>query len=235
MKKSGEHRQIPRRDFLQGALVATATTLTGPLLKAYAAESSENAVNYYPPALTGMRGSHPGSFEEAHALRDGREPGTATDTGEEYDLVVVGGGISGLSAAHFFRNRTSAAARILILDNHDDFGGHAKRNEFQLGGRLHLMNGGTLEIDSPRPYAPVPQGLLTELGIDVPQLSRTVEHPKFYQSLGMHLGVFFDRETFGADKLVSGYQSVPMRTLLGGLTVIGPCARGPLEDRRKLD
>lgn len=214
MKKLGEHRQIPRRDFLQGALIAAATTLTGPLLKANAAESIEKAVNYYPPALTGMRGSHPGSFEEAHALRDGRKPGTATDTGEAYDLVVVGGGISGLSAAHFFRNRTSAAARILILDNHDDFGGHAKRNEFQLGGRLHLMNGGTLEIDSPRPYAPVPQALLTELGIDVPQLSRKVEHPEFYKSLGMHLGVFFDRETFGADKLVSGYQSVPVRTLL---------------------
>jgi spermidine dehydrogenase len=214
MKELGEHRQIPRRDFLQGALVAAATTLTGPLLKAHAAESLENGVSYYPPALTGMRGSHPGSFEEAHALRDGREPGTATDTGEAYDLVVVGGGISGLSAAHFFRNRTSAAARILILDNHDDFGGHAKRNEFQLGGRLHLMNGGTLDIDSPRPYAPVPEALLTELGIDVPQLSRKVEHPKFYQSLGMYHGVFFDRETFGADKLVSGYQSVPVRTLL---------------------
>ena len=199
------------------------------------AVEAQNAASYYPPALTGMRGSHPGSFEEAHALRDGREPGTATDTGEAYDLVVVGGGISGLSAAHFFRNRTSAAARILILDNHDDFGGHAKRNEFQLGGRLHLMNGGTLEIDSPRPYAPVPQALLTELGIDVPQLSRKVEHPKFYESLGMHHGVFFDRETFGADKLVSGYTVRAGAHAVGGLTVVGPRARGHLEDRGELD
>src|SRR3981081_2668546 len=175
----GEHRQIPRRDFLQGALVAAATTLTGPLLRAYAADNPEaqNAAGYYPPALTGLRGSPPGSFEDAHALRDGRQPGTATDTGtgrprESYDLVVVGGGISGLAAAHFFRARSVAASRILILDNHDDFGGHAKRNEFQLGGRLHLLNGGTLEIDSPRPYAPVPAGLLAELGIDVERLSR---------------------------------------------------------------
>src|ERR1700750_592670 len=109
MKKDlGEDRQIPRRDFLQGALVAAATSLTGPMLKAYAAESVEpqNAPLYYPPALTGLRGSHPGSFEEAHALRDGRKPGVPTDTGEAYDLVVVGGGISGLSAAHFFRKRT---------------------------------------------------------------------------------------------------------------------------------
>jgi spermidine dehydrogenase len=212
----GEHRQIPRRDFLQGALVAAATTLTGPLLQAYAADSPEvqNAAGYYPPALTGLRGSHPGSFEEAHALRDGRQPGTATDTRESYDLVVVGGGISGLAAAHFFRARSAAASQVLILDNHDDFGGHAKRNEFQLGGRLHLLNGGTLEIDSPRPYAPVPAGLLTELGIDVRALSRKVEHPKFYESLGLRPGVFFDRETFGADKLVSGYGVDPVRKVL---------------------
>ncbi len=227
----GEDRSIPRRDFLQGALVAAATTLAGPLLQAYAAEvpaadssaagssavggsAAQAPAGYYPPALTGLRGSHPGSFEDAHALRDGRQPGSATDTGESYDLVVVGAGISGLSAAHFFRARTSRASRILILDNHDDFGGHARRNEFQLGGRLHLLNGGTLEIDSPRPYAPVPAGLIQELGIDVHALSPKVEHPKFYQSLGLGAGVFFDRETFGADKLVTGLGVVPVRQWL---------------------
>jgi len=229
----GEHKQIPRRDFLQGALVAAATTLTGPLLKAYAAGGSElqNAAGYYPPALTGLRGSHPGSFEEAHALRDGRQPGTPADTGESYDLVVVGGGISGLSAAHFFRARTGAASRILLLDNHDDFGGHAKRNEFQLGGRLHLLNGGTLEIDSPRPYGPVPKALLAELGIDVQALSRKVERLKFYDGLGLRHGVFFDRETFGADKLVSGYREVPIGTLLAD-SPLSPRAR---DDVRRIE
>jgi spermidine dehydrogenase len=212
----GEHRQIPRRDFLQGALVAAATTLTGPLLEAYAADTpqAQPATGYYPPALTGLRGSNPGSFEDAHALRDGRQPGSPTDTGESYDLVVVGGGISGLAAAHFFRARTTPASRILILDNHDDFGGHARRNEFLLGGRLHLLNGGTLEIDSPRPYAPVPAALIEELGIDVEGLSRRVEHLKFYESLGLRTGVFFDRETFGADKLVTGLGVVPVSRLL---------------------
>jgi spermidine dehydrogenase len=217
----GEHRQIPRRDFLQGALVAAATSLAGPLLKAYAAEGTgpQNASEYYPPALTGLRGSQPGSFEDAHALRDGRTPGSPKDTGESYDLVVVGGGISGLSAAHFFRARSASGTRILILDNHDDFGGHARRNEFQVGGhdgpgRLQLLNGGTLGIDSPRPYAPIPAGLLQELGIDVEGLSRKVEHPKFYDSLGLRTGVFFDRETFGADKLVTGVGVLPVKQLL---------------------
>jgi spermidine dehydrogenase len=231
----GEDRSIPRRDFLQGALAAAATTLAGPLLEGCVADrsapdgsASQYPAGYYPPALTGLRGSHPGSFEDAHALRDGWQPGDATDTGESYDLVVVGAGISGLSAAHFFRARTSPAARVLVLDNHDDFGGHARRNEFQLGGRLQLLNGGTQEIDSPRPYAPVPAGLIRELGVDVGELSRNVEQPKFYQSLGLRPGVFFDRETFGADKLVTGLGVIPVRQWLAD-SPLPPRARDDIE------
>ena len=225
----GADRSIPRRDFLQGTLVAAATTLAGPLLKAYAdvgATAAQDSPGYYPPALTGLRGSHPGSFEDAHALRDGRQSPAPADTGETYDLVVVGAGISGLSAAHFFRARTSPGSRVLLLDNHDDFGGHAKRNEFQLGGRLHLMNGGTLEIDSPRPYAPVPAALIRELGIDVEALSRRVEHLKFYEDLGLRTGVFLDRETFGADRLLVGFGKLPMKQLL---------ADSPLSARARAD
>ncbi|MGH8137934.1 MAG: NAD(P)-binding protein [Steroidobacteraceae bacterium] len=230
----GTDRSIPRRDFLQGALIAAATTLSGPLLKAYGAEqaasgsAAQDVAGYYPPLLTGMRGSHPGSFEDAHALRDGRAVGRSADTGESYDLIVVGGGISGLSAAHFFRARTSPASRILILDNHDDFGGHAKRNEFQLGGRMQLLNGGTLEIDSPRPYAPVPAALIRELGIDVEALSRKVEHKKFYDGLGLRTGVFFDRETFGADRLCVGFGSEPVKQSLANAP-LSARARGDIE------
>ncbi len=220
-RELGEHRSIARRDFLQGVLVAGASTLSGPLLKAYAGETTgaepgalaglaaQDQPGYYPPLLTGMRGSHPGSFEAAHAIREDPSSGEGEDTGESYDLVVVGAGISGLAAAHFFRARTSPNARILLLDNHDDFGGHAKRNEFRLRGRTHLLNGGTLLIESPRPYSPVAEGLIRELGIDVEELARKAERRTFYSDRGMSESVFFDRETFGRDKLVVGRRADP--------------------------
>jgi spermidine dehydrogenase len=221
-RKLGEDRRIPRRDFLQGTLIGAATALNGPLLAGLADAAARSAApsaaqdqpGYYPPLLSGLRGSHPGSFEAAHALRDGASTAAATDTGESYDLVVVGGGISGLAAAQFFQARSSRRSRILILDNHDDFGGHAKRNEFTLGGRVQLLNGGTLEIDSPRPYSAVAEGLLRELGIDVGALAHKIEHRGFYRAHGLQDGAFFDAETFGADKLVVGVGRVPVRTLL---------------------
>jgi spermidine dehydrogenase len=221
-RELGMDRRLPRRDFLQGMLVGAAATLCAPLRRAYAAEgavpgSAQDALGYYPPLLTGLRGSHPGSFEAAHALRDGEAVEAARDTGESYDLIVVGGGISGLAAAHFYRARYGAGARILILDNHDDFGGHAKRNEFMLDGRMQLMNGGTLDIDSPRPYSAVAEGLIRSVGIDVDALQKT-QHRDFYRHHGLSESVWFDRETFGTDRLVPGRrgsaQAVPGYPLL---------------------
>ena len=172
-RELGMHRNITRRDFLNGIAVGVGGALASswlgvPLAAQESTTSAQDRPGYYPPTLNGMRGSHPGAFEVAHALRDGtfwEEAGKPVDTGEEYDLVVVGGGISGLAAAYFYRGRAGRSSRILILENHDDFGGHAKRNEFHLGGRLQLLNGGTLEIDSPTPYSREADGLLKKLGI----------------------------------------------------------------------
>jgi spermidine dehydrogenase len=202
----GMDRNITRRDFLNGmALVVGGSLIPPPLLRAFEAEAApEKAPGYYPPALAGLRGSHPGSFETAHSLRDGTfwgQAGLAEDTAEKYDLVVVGGGISGLSAAYFYRQAAGGKARILILDNHDDFGGHAKRNEFRARGRFLLGYGGTYAIESPAPYSAVAKGLINELGIDVSRWPRIVD-PSVYSSLGLRPAVFFDRETFGADRLV---------------------------------
>jgi spermidine dehydrogenase len=217
----GMDQPITRRDFLNGiaigALAASMPDLAAPGAVPGAAQlppAAQDAFGYYPPLLTGLRGSHAGSFEDAHALRDGRTWPPPADTGEEYDLIVVGGGISGLAAAHFYRAQAKAKSRILILDNHDDFGGHAKRNEFNLSGHLNLLNGGTLEIDSPRPYGPIAAGLLTTLGIDVPKLINATQNLEFYERLGLQSGVFFDQETFGADKLSVGLGDIPFTQLL---------------------
>ena len=201
----GMDQPISRRDFLQGAAVTVGAGLAPELAHAAAAETAaQDQPGYYPPVLTGLRGSHPGSFEAAHALRDGAfwsGAGAPEDTGETYDLVVVGGGISGLSAAWFWR-KARPNARILILENHDDFGGHAKRNEFHQGGRMQLMNGGTLSIESPTPYSPVAAGLLAELDCRPVELIKRCAHPEVYPGEGLSRCVFFDRETFGADVLV---------------------------------
>jgi len=202
----GMDRPITRRDFLNGmALVVGGSLLPASLADASALASDlEKAPGYYPPRLTGMRGSHAGSFEVAHSLRDRtfwNQAGPATETGESYDLIVVGGGISGLSAAHFFRKAAGPKARILVLDNHDDFGGHAKRNEIRPAARLLIGYGGTFAIESPAPYSAVAQGLIRELGVDVSSWRRVCD-PKVYSALGLQPAVFFNKQIFGVDRLV---------------------------------
>ena len=162
------NQPISRRNFINGFAALLGGALLMPGLTGSSAQSSSSA-DYYPPSQLGLRGSHDGSWEVGHQMRDQRgwDLSLARDTGEEYDLVIVGGGISGLSAAHFFLEQAGTDARVLILDNHDDFGGHAKRNEFYYNGRMMALNGGTLNIESPERYNAPSLKLLKDIGVDL--------------------------------------------------------------------
>src|SRR5262249_57691891 len=115
----------PRRAFLDAMALPLAGGLPPPARGA--AEPAR-----YPPALTGLRGQHDGSFEVAHlSARQGAAfQFDSVPPEERYDLVVVGGGISGLAAAFFYRRAAGPAVRILILHNHHHFRGHPTRHHF---------------------------------------------------------------------------------------------------------
>jgi spermidine dehydrogenase len=175
-----------------------------------------------------LRGSHAGSFEVAHRVRDGgyrQFPAIDVDTRETYDLVVVGARISGMAAAFFFQNALGPDKRVLILDNHDDVGGHAKRNEFHLNGRLFLGVGGTLGIATNYPYSYQAKSLIREIGIQVERYREYVDG-KLFRSLGLTRGMFFDKEHFGEDRLVAGEGSIPWAEFF---------AKTPMSDQAKKD
>jgi spermidine dehydrogenase len=188
---------ITRRDFLNGVALSVAAGGTLSPLELLGKEPHR-----YPPALMGLRGSHAGSFEVAHSLaRSGRTwPRPSALTDDEYDLVVVGGGISGLAAAFLFRQKAGPDARILVLDNHDDFGGHAKRNEFNVDGTHIIGYGGSMTIDQPSTYSAPAAQLLRDVGIEVDRFYEYFDQD-FFASHGHRRGVYFSAERYGRDSV----------------------------------
>jgi spermidine dehydrogenase len=201
----GMDRPISRRDILLGVGASAASAFVpgqafaDEMLRLEGASGPD-----YPPGLTGLRGSHVGSFEVAHQLaREGQQDwGSVNEPDADiYDLVVVGGGASGLSAAFFYRQE-HPDARILIIDNHDDFGGHAKRNELQAGGRTLLTHGGSEILEGPENYSDIAKGLFYDLGIEPQRLGEAYDRD-FYKVNGLTAGVYFDRASFGVDRTLA--------------------------------
>ncbi len=230
-ERLGMNRKIARRDFLNGAAIG----ITGALgaLNGFAADSfgpvfqdagSEN----YPPLRSGLRGQYPAAAEAFDWIRGGKYAQLSShdaQVDEEYDLVVVGAGISGLSAAHFYRTALGTSQRILILDNHDDFGGHAKRNEFRHEGRTFVGFGGTWSIATPFPYSYTAKALIKELGIEVERYSEFVNRD-LEEKYNLGSGTFFDKEHFGEDRLVAGRGRLPWKSFL---------EKAPLSDGARKD
>ena len=187
---------ITRRDFLNGVALSLAAGTSLSPLELLAA--SEGNGSYYPPALMGLRGNHAGSFEIAHAvvLAGAKFDVNQSITDSVYDLVVVGGGISGLTAAKLFREQAGADKKILVLDNHDDFGGHARRNEFEVDGRVLQCHGGSQSLESPDNYSPEAKAVLASLGV-VPQRFFEYFDQDFRKRNGLRSGIYFSEAEYG--------------------------------------
>jgi spermidine dehydrogenase len=193
---------ISRRDFINGTLMVAGSSML-PLEASGQATMAALSPSYYPPARTGLRGSHPGSSDAAHSQARNKRTnwGPSTELSETYDLVVVGGGLSGLSAAYFYQQEHGKDKKVLILDNHDDFGGHAKRNEHTVGGHTLLGEGGSESIESPYDFGEVVGNLMDDLGVDVDRFDSTYD-ADFYKRHGLGAVTYFNKKTFGQDKVV---------------------------------
>ena len=148
-KELGLDKSITRRDFVYGSSLMLAGTLVGGNESLQASVNNlsdysfDVSANWYGPGGIGdyakSHGNTPELIKTAHQIRSGKfsnQEKMAIDTNEEFDLVVVGGGFSGLSAAYHF-NRLNPSGRVLVLDNHPIFGGEAKRNDFIVNG-MHI-------------------------------------------------------------------------------------------------
>lgn len=211
----GMDAEITRRDFLDGVARIIGGVAAGSVavpIGAAAASRSAGAVTGapdadYPPLRQGLRGFNPEAMEAGHSVRDGKMLADPVDTGEVYDLVVVGAGMAGLSAAYFYRKQIPNS-KILLLDGCDDFGGHARRVEFNVDGRQLLTNGGTVGLWYPNTFSAESARLLADIGIDRERYYRNAAadvNPA--ETLGLELGHFFPRERYGKDKLVPGRPS----------------------------
>jgi spermidine dehydrogenase len=196
---------ITRRDFLNGVALGAAATAAAPFSALALNTNQAVSGSYYPPLLNGMRGSHKGSFEVAHALAwRGEKPAQYKTLDEHYDLVVVGAGISGLAAAYLYRKQKGPNARILILDNHDDFGGHARRNEFEVDGRMLLGFGGSINLEQEAAMSPAAYQLLEEIGVEFKTLQSAGASDYLLSNALADFGYYLGENVYGDNRIVVG-------------------------------
>ena len=201
--------EISRRDFVNGTLVGFGAALLGPSLPAMA--SSNKTAEIFSDPWTGLGGvgdygTSNGNVASvrvaAHLIRDGLTPQLmeqVEDTGEEYDMVIIGGGFSGIGAAYQFHNKYGNSKKCLIIENHPVFGGEAKQNEFEVDGYTLYGPQGSNDFGIPDKDD---EGLIaniyraTGLPFEFKFVKQDSQKTKIKAPLENYYGVFWDEERF---------------------------------------
>jgi spermidine dehydrogenase len=175
----GMNRDITRRDFLNGALAGSGAVLLSSaspvklLARAAATSPADDWTGYGGVGdYANSNGNTTAVFEAGHQIRDGlfdSLPANGIDTGETYDCVVVGGGISGLAGALIFQRKAGEGKTCLVLDNHPIFGGEAKRNEFLVDGHRLVGHQGSALFWPPYPHSFMAR-FYDSIGLKTPRL-----------------------------------------------------------------
>jgi spermidine dehydrogenase len=179
----GMDAAITRRDFLGSTLLATGASLISGLNPAEllalgsgvsAAGEKDEWTSYGGVGeYSRSNGNTYAVMEAGHKMRDGAYdplPADTIDTGETYDCVVVGGGISGLAAALFFQGQAGPGKTCLILENHPIFGGEAKQNEFEADGKKLIAHQGSAIYLVPYPHSFIAR-FYDSIGLNAPKLT----------------------------------------------------------------
>ncbi|MEM8496643.1 MAG: NAD(P)-binding protein [Pseudomonadota bacterium] len=229
--------KITRRDFVNGTLMTAGSAVLPSACSNISAITSLDS-SYYPPSLTGLRGSHPGSNTHAHSLAWSKQTdwGPVSQLNQHYDLVVVGGGISGLASAYFYQREHGTDKKILILENHDDFGGHAKRTEHVVDGKLMVSYGGSQSIVAPRHQSDAVRSLFGDVGVDVDRF-HTAYNQHFFTKNRIGAVTYFDKARYGEDKIVKhpycNYPNYVQGLPMGELSLEQAASKAPLSDEAR--
>ena len=232
----GMHEPITRRDFVNATLVAGAGMLLhGKTPGAMLAEddwTGYGGIGEYAHS----NGNTWDVMSAAHsAIRDRAVDTSAhvVDTGETYDLVAVGGGISGLAAAVLFQKRHGGGS-CLVLDDHPIFGGEAKRNEFHVDGQSVVAHQGSAMFPVPKPGGYV-AGIYDLIGMDRPAFEfQRWQGPSPEMPLSQT-----PYDTLGPKRTNYGFWFGPRFGQRGGVWVVDPWGRkldgAPLSDFQKAE
>src|SRR5437016_1700530 len=194
--------RITRRDFLGSALLASGSMLLAGATPRQLLAGNDEFTGYGGIGdYSSSNGNTWNVLEAGHAIRDGRYdalPKDMVETGENYDCVVIGGGISGLAAALFFQRSAGPGVKCLILENHPIFGGEAKQNEFLVDGKRLVAHQGSAIYQIQYPHSFLAR-FYDSIGLQAPNLTYqrwAGSEPEFplsktpYEAIGLRHGQY---------------------------------------------